>query len=66
MAVCPEIELQRNALISSLLGETSWRRFLIVLRVVGRSDAAGERDEAEGGGSGGLDEPAAGGGEGNH
>ena len=32
-------------LISSLLGGENWRRFPIVLRVVGRSDSVNGRDE---------------------
>ena len=37
-----------------------WGGFLIVLRVFGHSDSTNERDEANGAGFGGLDQPAAG------
>jgi hypothetical protein len=37
-----------------------WGRFLIVLGVFGWADSINERDEADGGGLGGLDQPAAG------
>ena len=61
VASCPETRLQRNALISSLLGGPCWGGFGSCFRVFGRSNCADERDEADGGGAGRLDQPAAGG-----
>jgi hypothetical protein len=43
---CSEIRLQQNALSSNRLGGASVGRFRIALRVFGRSNFAGEHDEA--------------------
>ena len=56
--------VSRNSITTELTDNQCVRmprrgRFLIVFRVFGRSDSANERDDADGGGFGGLDEPAA-------
>ena len=57
---CPEIRLQRNALIPSLLKILFWGRYLIVRVCTVPARVQHGRDEADGGGFGGLDQPAAG------